>query len=52
MKDNYIPVEVFEKLLSLAPHARVLRLEESGHMGFMEEPQHVYRAFQEIMSQQ
>ena len=52
MKDNYIPVEVFEKLLSLAPHARALRLEESGHMGFMEEPQHVYRAFQEIMSQQ
>ncbi len=41
MRDNYIPVEVFEKLVSLAPHARVLRLEESGHMGFMEEPEHL-----------
>ena len=37
MKDNYIPGEVFEKLVDLAPHARVLRLEESGHMGFIEE---------------
>jgi pimeloyl-ACP methyl ester carboxylesterase len=37
MKDNYIPVEVFEKLAGLAPHATVIRLEESGHMGMMEE---------------
>jgi pimeloyl-ACP methyl ester carboxylesterase len=51
MKDNYIPVEVFDKLVSLAPHARVLRLEESGHMGFMEEPQLVYQAFLDILSQ-
>ena len=50
MKDNYIPVEVFEKLVTLAPHARVLRLEQSGHMGFIEEPQPVVRAFVEIMS--
>lgn len=52
MKDNYIPVEVFEKLVSLAPHAMTLRLEESGHMGFMEEPQQVYQAFLEILSRQ
>lgn len=39
MKDNYIPWEVFEKLLALAPHASVLRLEKSGHMGFIEEPE-------------
>ena len=45
MKDNYIPVEVFEKLVALAPHARVLRLENSGHQGFMEETGHVVRAF-------
>ena len=38
MRDNYIPVEVFEKLIELAPHAEVLRLTESGHMGFLEEP--------------
>jgi len=37
MKDNYIPVEVFEKLSMMAPHASVLKLEESGHMGFVEE---------------
>jgi len=38
MKDNYIPSEVFEKLVQVAPHATVLRLEKSGHMGFIEEP--------------
>ena len=37
MRDNYIPVEVFDKVVGLAPHASVLRLEESGHMGFVEE---------------
>ncbi len=41
MKDNYIPVEVFDKLAGLAPHATVLRLEQSGHMGFLEEPDRV-----------
>ena len=36
MKDNYISPEVFEKLSSLAPHASLLKLEKSGHMGFVE----------------
>lgn len=36
-KDNYISLEVFEKLVKMAPHASVLRLPESGHMGFIEE---------------
>ncbi len=49
MKDNYIPVEVFEKLASLAPHARVLRLENSGHMGFMEEPEIVVKEFMDFL---
>ena len=44
MKDNYISPEVFEKLLSLAPHASVLKLEESGHMGFVEEGEKVVSA--------
>ncbi|MEN8228020.1 MAG: alpha/beta hydrolase [Bacteroidota bacterium] len=44
MKDNYIPKEVFEMLVDLAPHARVLRLKESGHMGFIEEPEAAARA--------
>jgi pimeloyl-ACP methyl ester carboxylesterase len=51
MKDNYIPPEVIDRLESLAPHARVLRLKESGHMGFLEEPQPIYQAFQDILSQ-
>jgi pimeloyl-ACP methyl ester carboxylesterase len=50
MKDNYIPVQVFERLVALAPHARVLRLEESGHMGFIEEPEKVVRALDELMA--
>ena len=39
MKDNYITSGVFEGLVGLAPHAEVVRLKESGHMGFMEEPE-------------
>ena len=49
MKDNYIPVEVFEKLASLAPHARVLRLEDSGHMGFMEEPEELVKEIEAFL---
>ena len=49
MKDNYIPVEVFEKLVALAPHARVLRLNNSGHQGFMEEPEDVALAFVDFL---
>ena len=49
IKDNYIPVEVFERLVSMAPHARVLRLKNSGHQGFMEEPEHVKEAFVEFL---
>jgi pimeloyl-ACP methyl ester carboxylesterase len=49
MKDNYIPAEVFEKLVEMAPHARVLRLENSGHQGFMEEPGHVIKAFTDFI---
>jgi pimeloyl-ACP methyl ester carboxylesterase len=50
MKDNYIPVEVFEKLVSMAPHATVLRLEESGHMGFIEEEEEVVRVLVEKLN--
>ncbi len=49
MKDNYIPAEVFEKLVALAPHAQVLRLKESGHMGFIEEPEKVVPVFMEML---
>lgn len=51
MKDNYIPVNVFDSLLKLAPHAKALRLEESGHLGFIEEQELVVRAFEEILAE-
>lgn len=38
-KDNYIPTEAFMKMKEIAPHASVVLLEESGHMGFIEEPE-------------
>jgi len=50
MKDNYIPVEVFDTLVSLAPHARVLRLDESGHMGFLEQAEEVVTAFVDFIA--
>jgi len=36
-KDNYIPSEVYEQHFNLAPKHHVLILENSGHMGFIEE---------------
>lgn len=48
-KDNYIPVEVFERLLELAPHAAHIRLPESGHMSFVEEPGAVAAALMKMM---
>lgn len=49
LKDNYIPEEVFERLVSLAPHATVLRLSDSGHMGFIEEPEAIVRALVQMV---
>lgn len=37
--DYYIPNEVAEEMIAFDPHARVVWLEESGHMGFYEEPE-------------
>ena len=37
--DGYIPVEAAEGFLSLNPQAEVVWLENSGHMGFIEEPE-------------
>lgn len=38
-KDGYIPVEVAEEIIANHPQAQVAWLEESGHMGFIEEPE-------------
>lgn len=37
-KDHYIPVEVAEEMVAAHPEAKVVWLEHSGHMGFLEEP--------------
>jgi pimeloyl-ACP methyl ester carboxylesterase len=36
-KDNYIPFEIYEQHFDLAPDTEVIILENSGHMGFIEE---------------
>ncbi|MFC2089976.1 alpha/beta fold hydrolase [Bacteroidota bacterium] len=41
-KDNYIAEEAFRKMTINAPHASVIELENSGHMGFIEEPDLAY----------
>ena len=38
-KDGYIPAEAAEKMVAEHPEARVVWLENSGHMGFLEEPE-------------
>ena len=38
-RDNYIPVETAEKMVAEHPEAQVVWLENSGHMGFLEEPE-------------
>lgn len=38
-RDNYIPLEAAEKMVAEHPQARVVWLENAGHMGFLEEPE-------------
>ena len=38
-KDEYIPLDVAEAMVAAHPQAKVVWLENSGHMGFLEEPQ-------------
>lgn len=46
--DVYIPVDVADKIISEHPEARVVWLEESGHMGFYEEPERCAEAILEM----
>ena len=48
--DNYIPGEVFDRLLQMAPHASYVRLKESGHMGFIEEAEPAAKVLLEFSS--
>lgn len=43
-KDNYIPPEAAEEIIAEHPQAKVVWLENSGHMGFLEEPEAAARA--------
>lgn len=48
-KDNYIPVEVAEKMVAEHPETKVVWLEHSGHMGFLEEPEKTAEALLDFM---
>ena len=48
-KDGYIPVEVAEEIVANHPQAQVAWLEESGHMGFIEEPEACAEALLEFV---
>ena len=50
-KDNYIPVEAAEKMVADHPEARVVWLEHSGHMGFLEEPEATAKARLDFVAQ-
>ena len=47
--DYYIPNEVAEEMIADDPNARVLWLEESGHMGFYEEPEKCAEAIKSMV---
>lgn len=47
-KDGYIPKEAAEAMAAAHPQARVVWLENSGHMGFIEEPTACANALLEI----
>lgn len=49
-KDNYISEDVFNKLRNVAPHADILILPQSGHMGFLEEPDKVFSGLSHLLS--
>ena len=47
--DYYIPNEIAEEMIAQDPNAEVLWLEESGHMGFIEEPEKCAEAILKIV---
>lgn len=48
-KDNYIPLERAEQMVADHPQAKVVWLENSGHMGFFEEPEATAAAIVEFV---
>lgn len=49
-KDGYIPAEAAEKMVAAHPRAQVVWLENSGHMGFLEEPEACAQALLEFVA--
>lgn len=50
-KDDYIPVEAAEAIAAAHPQAQVVWLENSGHMGFLEEPEATAKAILDFTQQ-
>lgn len=48
-QDGYIPMEVAEAMVARHPQAEVAWLEESGHMGFLEQPEACAKALLKFM---
>lgn len=48
-QDGYIPMEVAEAMVTRHPQAEVAWLEESGHMGFLEQPEACAEALLKFM---
>lgn len=48
-KDDYIPLPVAEKMVADHPQAKVVWLENSGHMGFVEQPRESAEALLEFI---
>jgi pimeloyl-ACP methyl ester carboxylesterase len=48
-KDNYIPLEVAEQMVADHPQAEVAWLENSGHLGYFEEPEACAQAIRRFM---
>ena len=51
-KDNYIPLERAEEMVANHPQAEVVWLENSGHMGFFEEPEATAEAIKQFLQKQ
>ena len=48
-KDNYIPFEVYEQHFRLSPRIDSLVLENSGHMGFVEEKENSLKGIRHFL---
>lgn len=49
--DNYIPVAAAESMVLAQPQARVAWLENSGHMGFVEQPQESLAILEDFLAE-